>query len=150
MDVIRRLAATLPRGATLLEFGCGETTKLFDSLGLNVTVVDNDPARIAEFARGALANCCDSLDYLPKGNFDAMFLDGDHRFSRFQHELRIARMYCDTGLIVGHHYDAGSTWDARWIEQDIGEDGRHHGVLKALEGRQFQHEGRVWWMDRRP
>lgn len=79
--------------------------------------------------------CADVLPMLASGAFDAVWIDGDHRYEGASFDIAQARRLVKAGgLVCGHDYD-----------------GQHPGVIQAVDeafGAAVRHEGRVWWVAR--
>ena len=109
----------VPRGATILELGCGagRVTRELLRLGHRVTAVDDSPAMLAAVPIGANAVLADArrLD-LPGRRFDVVLL-GSHLVNSPGDDglafLRVARAHLAAGgIVVAEVYPPGLDWHA--------------------------------------
>lgn len=79
--------------------------------------------------------CADVLPMLASGTFDAIWIDGDHRYEGVRADIAQARRLVKPGgLVCGHDYDVS-----------------HADVMEAVNkafGADVCNDGRVWWKTR--
>jgi len=75
--------------------------------------------------------CADVLPLLAPESFDAIWIDGDHRYDGVRYDIEQARrLITPGGLICGHDYDETHIDVMRAVDEAFGKP---------------EHEGRVWW-----
>lgn len=130
------LAKTVADEPTVLEVGgyLGTTTLTLLALGCCVGVVEVDPERcraierlLAEADERAEVVCEDGLRYLNvhdalnEGQFDAVFLDGDHTASVVAQEIEAARRIVRPGgLILVHDVLPDAVFGLATVVRDAG------------------------------
>lgn len=83
------------------------------------------------------------------GNFlSFLFIDASHKYGDVKKDLlNYKDKILDGGIICGHDYES-DTYDERYINEDY-VDGKHHGVIKAVNEvfGKVEHDGRMWWVN---
>lgn len=89
----------------------------------------------------------DAYKKIADGSLSFLFIDAGHSYEDIKRDLTnyLPKMKKD-GLICGHDYES-ETYDERYIGEDY-VDGKHHGVIKAVNEvlGKVEHEGRMWWL----
>jgi predicted O-methyltransferase YrrM len=77
-----------------------------------------------------------------------LFIDAGHTYEQVKEDLiNYIPKVKKGGIICGHDYES-TTYNEKYINEDY-VDGKHHGVIKAVNeiiGR-VEHEGRMWWVN---
>jgi hypothetical protein len=84
--------------------------------------------------------------YIKDNSISLMFIDAGHTYEDVKNDLiNYIPKVVKGGILCGHDYES-DTYDERYINEDY-VDGKHHGVIKAVNEivGKVNHEGRMWW-----
>lgn len=90
----------------------------------------------------------EAFKFLDDKSLSFLFIDAGHTYSDVLSDLKkYSGKLSDNAVLCGHDYES-SSYDERFINEDYA-DGKHHGVIKAVN--EFlgtvSFEGRMWWRE---
>lgn len=95
--------------------------------------------------------CLDSKEahqYIEGSSLGLLFIDAGHSYSDVLSDIvHYLPKVKANGIICGHDYES-NTYDEKYINEDY-VDGKHHGVIKAVNEtfrKTVNYEGRMWWV----
>lgn len=95
--------------------------------------------------------CMDSNEahkFIDDNSVEFIFIDAGHTYEQVKEDLiNYIPKVKQGGIICGHDYES-TTYDEKYINEDY-VDGKHHGVIKAVNEiiGKVEHEGRMWWVN---
>lgn len=150
-EVLDSLLSKLPDNPKILELGVGASTLYFWDFVTkhngSLVSIDIDEERLNHFVpEGATKILKDSSYKVPTGKFDLIFIDADHRYKYIKDDIEtFLPLLSEKGIICGHDYESDE-YKEEYIKEDYVE-GKHHGVIKAVNERfgQVNYHNSVWW-----